>query len=649
VRSPFNRHALWQIAADAAIIATSWYLAWMLRFDQGLPVYYDRYLNWQIILIVVGIQLTVFGLAGFYNRWWRYVSTRDMWTALRGVALASLATFLIFTLFEFHPARVPKGVWFIDLLLCLFFVAGSRLLARTLIERPLPGQVVARGKEAVIVGAGDAAQLVIKEMLRNPSLGYTPIAIVDDDPRKRNLRLHGVRVVGTTADLPQVIRDRRPDEVLIAMPTASGEVRGRIVRAAQASGLTVKTLPGLTELVSGDSGLTTQLRPVQVEDVLGREPVEVDLDSIAGYVSAEVVMVTGAGGSIGSELCRQLSRLGPARLVLVDHSEPALFEVDRELARERGFLAGVPVVADVKDGVKMRQVFAKYRPGVVFHAAAYKHVAMMEANPIEAVRNNTLGTRTMADVAVEFGAKRFVLVSTDKAANPRTIMGQSKALCEWIVETWGHRSDVSTRFVAVRFGNVLGSSGSVIPIFRRQIAKGGPVTVTHPEMTRFFMTIPEAVQLVVQAGAIAERGQVYVLDMGEPVRIMDLAENMIRLSGKEPGIEIPIEVIGPAPGEKLHEVLVGDGEVVSPSPHPKIERISRPPVEAPWLDDELAILERLVEEGDTLELVGALNRIVRDPKRVAVAAPWSGPSVVSEASERTGTSERGEASASPLG
>ena len=352
--------------------------------------------------------------------------------------------------------------------------------------------------------------------------------------------------------------------------------------------------------------------------MLGREPVEVDLDGIAGYVSAEVVMVTGAGGSIGSELCRQLSRLGPARLVLVDHSEPALFEVDRELARERGFLAGVPVVADVKDGVKMRQVFDKYRPGVVFHAAAYKHVAMMEANPIEAVRNNTLGTRTLADVAVEFGAKRFVLVSTDKAANPKTIMGQSKALCEWIVETWGHRGDVSTRFVAVRFGNVLGSSGSVIPIFRRQIAKGGPVTVTHPEMTRFFMTIPEAVQLVVQAGAIAERGQVYVLDMGEPVRIMDLAENMIRLSGKEPGIEIAIEVIGPAPGEKLHEVLVGDGEVVSPSPHPKIERISRPPVEAAWLDDELAILERLVEEGDTLELVGALSRIVRDPKRVAV-------------------------------
>jgi len=318
VRSPFNRHAIWQIATDAVLIAAAWTFAWLLRFDQGRPVYYNHYLDWQIILMVVGIQLTVFAFAGFYNRWWRYVSTRDMWAALRGVCLASLATFLIFTLFEFHPARVPKGVWFIDLLLCLAFVAGSRLLARTLIERPLPGQVVARGKEAIVVGAGDAAQLVIKEMLRNPSLGYTPIGIVDDDPRKRNLRLHGIRVLGTTADLPHVIRERRPDEILIAMPSASGEVRGVVVEAARVAGLPVKTLPGLTELVSGDSGLATQLRPVEVEDVLGREPVEVDLDAIAGYVSGEVVMVTGAGGSIGSELCRQLSRLGPTRLVLVD-------------------------------------------------------------------------------------------------------------------------------------------------------------------------------------------------------------------------------------------------------------------------------------------------------------------------------------------
>jgi FlaA1/EpsC-like NDP-sugar epimerase len=282
----------------------------------------------------------------------------------------------------------------------------------------------------------------------------------------------------------------------------------------------------------------------------------------------------------------------------------------------------------VRDPAKLRQVFEKYRPSVVFHAAAYKHVALMEANPIEAVRNNTLGTRVVADVAAEFGASRFVLVSTDKAANPRTVMGQSKALAEWIVETWGHRADVSTRFVAVRFGNVLGSSGSVVPIFRRQIARGGPVTVTHPEMTRFFMTIPEAVQLVVQAGAMGGRGQVYVLDMGEPVRIVDLAENMIRLSGKNPGTEIAIEFIGPAPGEKLHEELVGPDETAAPSQHPKIDLITRPPVDADWLEAELARLEQLVEDGETLELVGELRRVVAEPQRVLVAAPQTDPATL---------------------
>ena len=468
-----------------------------------------------------------------------------------------------------------------------------------------------------MVGAGDAGQLVVKEMQRNPALGYSPIGLVDDDPRKRNLRLHGVRVLGTVDELGRVVRDRRPDEVLIAIPSASGELRARIVEITGKFDVPVKTLPSIAELVSGDADLARQLRPVQVEDVLGREPVEIDFDSVSGYLTGEVVLVTGAGGSIGSELCRQIARIQPAKLVLLDNAEPALFEIERELVRERGFRAAAAVVGDVKDPVKLGQVFDKYRPSVVFHAAAYKHVAMMEANPIEAVRNNTLGTRVLADVAIEYGASRFVLVSTDKAANPRTVMGQSKAIAEWIVEAWGNRDGVETRFVAVRFGNVLGSSGSVIPIFRQQIARGGPVTVTHPEMTRFFMTIPEAVQLVVQAGAIGGRGQVYVLDMGEPVRIVDLAERMIRLSGKEPGRDVAIEFIGPAPGEKLHEELVGDGELVSASPYPKIDLITQPPVDARWLEGELARLERLVGEGDTLELVGSLSRLVRASSRSA--------------------------------
>jgi FlaA1/EpsC-like NDP-sugar epimerase len=562
----------------------------------------------------------VFALSGFYNRWWRYVSTRDMWAVFRGVVLSSVAVFLVFALFDVHRGSVPRGGWFIDLLLCMALVAGSRLLARTLIERPLPGRIVARGKEVVIVGAGDAAQLVVKEMQRSTTLGYTPIGLLDDDPRKRHLRLHGVRVLGTTSDLAQVVRDRRPEEVLIAIPSASGELRARIVETARPLGVSVKTLPSISDLVSGDRDLARQLRPVEVEDVLGREPVEVDLDAISGYLEDEVVLVTGAGGSIGSELCRQIARVAPAKLLLLDNAEPALFEIERELVRERGFLAAAAVVGDVKDVAKVRQVFDKYRPTVVFHAAAYKHVALMEANPVEAVRNNTLGTRVVADVAIEYETKRFVLVSTDKAANPKTVMGQSKALAEWIVETWGNRVDVGTRFVAVRFGNVLGSSGSVVPIFRRQIARGGPVTVTHPEMTRFFMTIPEAVQLVVQAGAIGESGHVYVLDMGEPVRIVDLADKMIRLSGKEPGADVAIEFIGPAPGEKLHEELVGDGEVASPSPHPKIDLITRAPVDAEWLEAELAVLERLVTDGETLELVGELRRVVDEPKRARSGA-----------------------------
>jgi FlaA1/EpsC-like NDP-sugar epimerase len=633
MRSPFNRHRIWQVAVDGAIVAAAWWLAWKLRFDRGLPRYYDRYLDWDLVLLVVGITVPVFALSGFYNRWWRYVSTRDMWSLLRGCVLSTIAVFLVFTLFEVHRVRVPSGVWFIFLLLGLAFLAGSRLLARTLIERPRPGSIVARGKEAIVVGAGDAAQLVIKEMLRTPSLGYTPIGIVDDDPRKKNLRVHGIRVLGTTDDLGEVIRERRPDEVLIAIPTAPGGFRGRIVDVARAEGVPVKTLPGLHELIAGDFNLAGQLRPVEVEDVLGREPVEVDLDAIAGYVAGEVVLVTGAGGSIGSELCRQIARLRPTRLILLDHAEGTLFEIERELVDERGFHAAAAILGDVKDREKVRQVFDKYRPAVVFHAAAYKHVAMMEANPLEAVRNNTLGTRVVAEVAIEFGAKRFVLVSTDKAANAKGVMGQSKALCEWIVEAYGSRPGVATRFVAVRFGNVLGSSGSVIPIFRRQIANGGPVTVRHPEMTRYFMTIPEAVQLVVQAGAIGESGHVYVLDMGEPVRILDLAEKMIRLSGREPGRDVAVEIVGPRPGEKLHEELVGDGEIVSPTVHEAILLLTRTPVDGAWLDDELAELERLADAGETLEAVGVLSRVVRSPRRASAERDGAGAASTAPAAE----------------
>ncbi|HEY5058032.1 MAG TPA: nucleoside-diphosphate sugar epimerase/dehydratase [Gaiellaceae bacterium] len=628
--SKIGRHRLLQLVADAAIVAVSWVLAFELRFDHGLPVYYDTLLR-RTILIVVAIKLAVFLMFGFHRRWWRYVSVRDMWSAARGVVVASLvADVTVYFVSPVHDVRLPRSIAAMDLLITLTLVAGARLFARTVMERPHFG-VVARGKEVIVVGAGDAGRLVVQEMQRSRLISYTPIGFVDDDPTKRNTRILGVRVLGTMDELPRIVREFKPDEVLIAIPSASGETRRRVVEAAHASSISVKTLPGLYELISGDVDLAGQFRPVQVEDVLGREQVEVDFEQVSSYLQGHTVLVTGAGGSIGSELCRQIARVGPARLILVDNAETPLFDIERELVGERDFTPAVPKLIDVRDKRALeREVFEKYRPTIVFHAAAYKHVPLMETHPLESVRNNVVATRTVAELSAKFGVERFVLISTDKAVNPKTVLGQSKALCEWIVESLGHRRDIATRFVAVRFGNVLNSSGSVIPTFRRQIEKGGPVTVTHPEMTRYFMTIPEAVSLVVQAGAIGGRGQVFVLDMGEPVRIVDLATNMIRLSGHEPRLpgeadtgprDVRIQFIGARPGEKIHEELWSADEAVGETGHPKIKRLSRPPVDAAWLAEQIAELERLAGEGDTLEVVGKLTAIVRAPKREAVAAP----------------------------
>ncbi len=638
----FGRHRLIQLLVDSGIVALSWYLAFQLRFDQGLPVYYDTLLR-RTILLVVGIKMAVFLLFGFHRRWWRYVSVHDMWGAARGVVVASLLAYVtVYFAAPVHNVRLPRSVAVMDLLITLALIAGARLFARTVLERPRSG-MVARGREVIVVGAGDAGRTVVGEMQRSRMLRYTPIGFVDDDATKKNMRILGVRVLGTTAELPRIVREYTPDEVLIAIPSASGEVRARVVEAAQASNVPVKTLPGLYELITGDVQLA-QIRPVQVEDVLGREQVEVDMKQVGSYLEGHTVLVTGAGGSIGAELCRQIARVGPARLILVDNGETALFEIERELVSERDFTAAIPKLVDVKNRTALRrEVFEKYKPTLVFHAAAYKHVPLMETHPLESVRNNVVATKIVAELAAEFDVERFVLISTDKAVNPKTVMGQSKALCEWIVESLGHRRDVKTRFVAVRFGNVLNSSGSVIPTFRKQIEKGGPVTVTAPEMTRFFMTIPEAVSLVVQAGAIGGRGQVFVLDMGDPVRILDLACNMIRLSGKEPRLptdqvkgpnDVAIKIVGVRPGEKLHEELWGDNESVGDTGHSKIMRLSRPPVDAEWLSDQLIELERLADDGDTLEVVAKLGSIVRQP---LLDVPTGSPEGVlrSAASRRT--------------
>jgi FlaA1/EpsC-like NDP-sugar epimerase len=414
------------------------------------------------------------------------------------------------------------------------------------------------------------------------------------------MRLHGVKVLGSTHDLPRLLRERRPDEVHLAIPSAAGETRNRIVAACRTARVPVRTLPAVHELLDGDANLLRQLREVRVEDVLGRDPVQLDPEEIGGYVRGRVVLVTGAGGSIGSELCRQLARMGPARLVLLDHAETNLFQIERELV-ERGITNIVPVIGDVKDSGKLDRLFVGYRPEVVFHAAAYKHVPLMQANPLEAIRNNAIATRTLARIAAKHGTARFVLISTDKAVNAQTVMGATKALCEWVVEAISQEQQAMVA-VAVRFGNVLASSGSVVPIFRRQIAAGGPVTVTHADMTRFFMTIPEAAQLVVQAGGAAKGGEIFVLDMGEPVKIIDLARNMIKLSGQEPDVDIAIEIVGPRPGEKVHEDLFNPDERPRPTHAEKIVTAERAPLDAEWVDHAFARVEDIVYGGEAASL-----------------------------------------------
>jgi FlaA1/EpsC-like NDP-sugar epimerase len=473
----------------------------------------------------------------------------------------------------------------------------------------------------LIVGAGNGGQQVVMELRRNPQLSSAPIGFVDDDPRKRGMRIAGLKVLGTTDDLPRVLDGAEPDEVIIAIPSAPGVLRQKVVTACRGRGIPVRTLPTTFELLSGGVNLMRQVREVRVEDVLGREPVRVEIDRVGAYLRGRVVLITGAGGSIGAELSRQIARVGPKRLVLVENAENSLFEVRRELEEERHFARVAPVLADCRDATRMRELFQEHRPSVVFHAAAYKHVPLMEENPVEAVRNNAVATRIVAAAAGEAGVERFVLVSTDKAVSPATVMGASKALAEWAVEAAQYRHK-GTRYASVRFGNVLGSSGSVVPIFRRQITAGGPVTVTDEKMTRYFMTIPEAVQLIIRSGDLATGGEVFVLEMGDPVKIVELARNMIRLSGNEPDVDIAIEFVGPRAGEKLHEELFNPGERPKPTPAEKIVAAVQPPLAPEWVESAFARIEELVYNGDSAALAAAVAELSAER---ALAATSSAP------------------------
>jgi len=655
---PLHRHSLPQLAVDGALVALAYYLAFQLRFDSGPPAQYAQYAHLceDTIWWVLAGSLPVLVLSRVYQRRWRYAGQRDYESVVRAVVVIVLLTVVAIEVLRpvyryplvfvngvstHHHNTVavvlPNGVIVLFALLALVFLVGVRAIARSVYERrPLAAFGGRKSERTVLIaGAGDGGRMVVREILRNRELGLLPVGFLDDDPLKLRLRIDGVRVRGNTeGDLPRILDEAEPDEVIIAIPSAPGSTRARIVRECRARGIPVRTLPTVFELLQTHGTLTRQMREVRVEDVLGREPVHMELERVGGYLAGETVLVTGAGGSIGSELCRQIARVEPRRIVLLDHAEDNLFSIQRELADERhvppSMLAAV--LADCKEEERMREVFDAHRPTVVFHAAAYKHVGLMEANPVEAVRNNAIGTRVVAHVAGETQVKRFVLVSTDKAVAPATVMGASKALAEFALEAASARWP-GTCYNAVRFGNVLGSSGSVVPIFRRQIERGGPVTVTDERMTRYFMTIPEAVQLIIRSGSLASaraqmqddvrpaggrivsrprdsRGaEVFVLDMGEPVCIMDLARAMIELSGLDPDRDIDIEVVGRRPGEKLHEELFNTYERRRATAAEKILLAEREPLAMDAVESMFAEIGLLVLEGDAAGLAAKVSEL----------------------------------------
>ena len=633
VAVPIHRHALPQIALDAGLVALAHFLAYQLRFDDGMPERFELLRDNSLTITVAG-SVIVFWAFGLYRHWWRYADRSELVRVPQAVLVATFV--MVGGIAVLDPAYVttddglaglspPTGVIGLFFLLTLLAMLAARVLVRMFFERPVGGRAARNARSVLIVGAGDGGRLVQREIIRNPDLGLRPVGFVDDDPAKANMRIQGARVHGTTERLGRVLDDVEPDEVIIAIPSASGELRAKVVKECRDRGVQVRTLPTVFELLQTGGRMVRQVREVRVEDVLGRDPVRMEIEQVGEYMTGRCVLVTGAGGSIGSELCRQIARVGPSRLVLVDHAEDNLFTIEQELLHDRHVLNATAVIADCKEEERMREVFAEHRPAVVFHAAAYKHVGMMEANPVEAVRNNAIATRVMTRVSGDAGVETFILVSTDKAVAPATVMGASKALAEWQTEVAGH-DHPGTRFASVRFGNVLGSSGSVVPIFRRQIAAGGPVTVTDRQMTRYFMTIPEAVQLIVQAGSLARGGETFVLEMGEPVRIYDLAEQMIRLSGLEPGRDIAIDIVGPRAGEKLHEELFNTYETPVATAAPRIQRADRPALNPEFVQRTFDELNLLVLQGDATRLAALVAELalVRVPAQAAAAVAEDG-------------------------
>jgi FlaA1/EpsC-like NDP-sugar epimerase len=614
VRPRFQIRNRFILVGDLILIVTSVLASFALRLDLGVAFLDYLPSAWVMLGLALAIKPVVYYLFGLYRRYWVYASIRE----LRLIAAATTTASVVVALFVLLQrslgglqAGFPRAVLGIDWLLSLFSVGGLRLTVRLLAESgqvSQKGNGVHRAREVVVVGAGDAGALVVREMQRNPQLSMKPVAFVDDDPEKQKKDIHGVRVAGALADLEKVLRRYYVPEVVIAIPTAPGSVVRTVIEICRRNGVAFRTMPGMYELIGGQVSVS-RLRQVDISDLLRREPAHIDDEAVGRTVSGKRVLVTGAGGSIGLELCRQVLRWGPAQLGLLGHGENSIFEALLDLKQEFPEIEPVPIIADIRDIERIQEVFSNFRPEVVFHAAAHKHVPLMEINVEEAATNNVLGTKSVVDAALASEVERFVHISTDKAVQPTSVYGATKRISELIVQDAALRSGLP--FVSVRFGNVLGSRGSMVPLFQRQIARGGPVTITHPDMERFFMTIPEAVHLVLQAAGMGQGGELFVLRMGEQVRVLDLAEDLIRLSGLEPRKDIEIVFTGVRPGEKLSEALWDEGIEYEETPHPDIVTVMEGGLlEGQPLQATIDELVQLAVEGDAQAIIGLLSERV---------------------------------------
>lgn len=610
-----NRNFWTIMILDALFLFSSYYFSYLIRFEGHIPAEYFIIFK-KTVWLIIPFKLVCFLFFRLYKGMWRYTSIPDLLNLIKATFISSTGIILsILFIYQFHG--YPRSVFIIDAALTLLFIGGIRLLIRILLTRVnsangkfslfSPDNGKSSFKRLLIIGAGDAAEKMFRELRDNPRLNYHIVGFVDDNPKKLGMQIHGVPILGVLDDLGFLVKKYGIGEILIAISSASGMEMRRIVDRCKETGVKFKTVPGIGELIDGRVSVKA-IREVAYEDLMGRQPVRMEMEKIGSYIKDKSILVTGAGGSIGSELCRQIARFSPSPLILLDCTENNLFQMETELSSTSPHLKYIPILGNILNQGLLDKIFKEHRPHVVFHAAAYKHVPMIEVNPWEAVFNNITGTQALLERAQDFRVERFVFVSTDKAVRPGNVMGASKRVAELLTQAFSARNH--TRFMSVRFGNVIGSSGSVIPLFRKQIETGGPVTVTHPEVTRFFMTIPEASQLILQAGAMGEGGEIFILEMGTPIKILDLARDLIRLSGFEPERDIEIKFTGLRPGEKLYEELITEGEGVMPTQHEKILVLRGNSIHWDWLRTEIAELVQLASEQNGPGIKAKLKEIV---------------------------------------